>query len=396
MDETSGIARRGVLAGAARMAAAVAAGGGSATAPGRRTVPIAPAKIGEMELVAAARCPTSPTGMTVSAQGRLFVFMPRLDDKTVYSVGEVASDGSVTPYPDANINRPDPQRPLDTFFSIPNGVIDGQDRLWILDAGLMAASGVPVPRAAKLQCIDLVTNRVIRTISLDSVIEPTSSLNDLRIDTGHGRREAAYVTDQGQDGAGAIIAIDLATGRAVRRLARHPSTASVSGIVKIVEGQQLLKRSADGAASEIKGGANGIALAPDGTRLYYAPLMGRHLYAVDTQKLLDPDANEAVVAASVIDLGEKGLTGGLVADTDPRGHDRIYLALQEFNAIGRRNADGRIEILASDPRLIWADTLWIHRGWIYVSSSQVNRRPEFQGGVDRQQPPYAILRTRVD
>lgn len=350
--------------------------------------------VGTMELVVAARCPTSPTGMTVSGQGRIFVFMPRFDDKTVYSVGEVAPDGGVTPYPDAALNRPDTKRPQDTFFHIPNGVIDGHDRLWILDAGLMAASGVPVAGAPKLMCIDLATNTVTRTISLGAAVEPTSSLNDLRVDAGNGRPEVAFITDQGQDGKGAIIAVDLATGRAVRRLARHSSTASNKGVVKIVEGHQLLKRGADGVTSEVQGGANGIALGPDGRLLYYAPLMGRHLYSVETQVLLDPQADDAAVAATVKDLGEKGLTGGLLADQDAQGHDRIYLALQEFNAIGRRNADGGIEILAGDPRLIWADTLWIHQGWVYISSSQVNRRGEYNGGHDLVRPPFAILRTR--
>lgn len=394
--EQNGFGRRSVLAGAVGIAGMMASGTQAAKHSGRTDAVPSTSQIGHMELVVAARCPTSPTGMTVSAKGRIFVFMPRFDDKTLYSVGEVAADGGVTPYPDAAINRPDPTRPQDTLFNIPNGVIDGQDRLWMLDAGLMAASGVPVPGAAKLLCIDLTTNTVIRTIPLGAAVEPTSSLNDLRVDAGNGRREAAYITDQGQDGKGAIIAVDLATGRAVRRLARHSSTASNKGVVKIVEGRQLLKRGADGSTSEVQGGANGIALGPDGKLLYYAPLMGRHLHSVETAALLDLQAEDAAIAATVKDLGEKGLTGGLLADTGPDGRDRVYLAMQEFNAIGRRNADGGIEILATDPRLIWADTLWIHDNWVYISSSQVNRRAEYNRGLDQQKPPYAILRTRVD
>lgn len=41
---------------------------------------------------------------------------------------------------------------------------------------------------------------------------PDSSLNDLRVDVRDGRA-LAYVTDQGQAGAGAILAVDLDTGR---------------------------------------------------------------------------------------------------------------------------------------------------------------------------------------
>ncbi len=99
------------------------------------------------------------------------------------------------------------------------------------------------------------------------------------------------------------------------------------------------------------------------------------------------------MAAGVTDLGEKGMTGGLTTDSK----DRVYLAMQEFNAVGRRDPDGTVEIIASDPRLIWADTFWITPDrWLHISSAQVNRRPEYNGGKDLQVPPYAILRMRID
>jgi sugar lactone lactonase YvrE len=114
---------------------------------------------------------------------------------------------------------------------------------------------------------------------------------------------------------------------------------------------------------------------------------------VETAALLDPQTSDAGVAAGVADLGEKGMTGGLTTDSK----DRVYLALQEFNAVGRRNPDGSVEILASDPRLIWADTFWITPDrWLHISSAQVNRRPEYNNGTDAQTPPYAILKMRID
>jgi sugar lactone lactonase YvrE len=346
-----------------------------------------------LELVVGAHAPTTPTGITVSNTGRLFIFMPRFDEKTKFVVGEVAADGTVTPYPDAAINTPDPKRPQDTFFHVPNGVIDGRDRLWLLDAGLLGEPGVPTPGAPKLVCIDLATNAVVRTVLLGAAVEPTSSLNDLRVESARGRGEMAFITDQGQDGQGAVIAVDLATGRCVRRLSRHSSTASQKGVVKIVEGERVMKRTPEGVKSEVQGGANGIALSPDHQRLYYAPLMGRRLYAVSVAALLDPSASDAAVAATVQDLGEKGLTGGLIADSA----DRVYLSLQELNAIGRRDPDGTITIVAQDDRLIWPDTFWITPDrWLYLSATQVNRRGQYHGGQDRQKPPYAIVRMRID
>lgn len=374
----------GLVAGSSLTPATVAAQA-RRVQPGR-TPPATPA--GSMQLFRAAAAPSTPTGVVVTRTGRTFVFMPRFNDAVPYTVGEVAADGSVRPYPDAAHNVPDGKQAAERLIHVPNGVVDGRDRLWLLDAGLMASSGAPVPGGAKLVCIDLTTDRVVRTIPLAPAVEPTSSLNDVRLDAD-GRR--AFISDQGQAGQGAIVAVDIESGRTVRRLAGHFSTASVDGIVKIVEGRQVMQRRRDGSTGEVKGGANGIAISPDGRRLFYAPLIGRHLYAVDTAALLDPATDDAALAAMVDDLGEKGLTGGLLCD--PQG--RVLLALQEHNAIGRRNHDGSIEIVASDPRLIWADTMWIESGWLYISAAQVNRRPEFNRGEDLQQPPYAILRVRL-
>jgi sugar lactone lactonase YvrE len=379
-------ARRTLLAGTAALA--------TARTMAARPVSAQPASdpVGILDLVVGARAPTTPTGLTLSSDGRMFLFMPRFDEKTVFTVGELFPDGRVAAYPSDAANRPDPARPAETLFHVPNGVFDRRNRLWLLDAGLMASSGESVPGAAKLVCIDPATDAIVRTISLQPLVTKTSSLNDLRVDVRPGR-EVAYLTDQGQTGEGALIAVDLASGRAVRRLAGHASTRSVDGILKIVEGRVLMKRAADGATSPIKGGANGIALSPDGARLYYTPLMSRRLYAVETAALLDPAKDDAAVADTVTDLGEKGLTGGLIADS----RDRVYLSLQEFNGIGRRDPDGRIEVVATDPRLIWPDTFWITGdGWLYLSSAQANRRPEHNGGIDRQQQPYAIFRMRID
>lgn len=347
---------------------------------------------GAMELAILADAPSTPTGLAISPKGRVFVMMPRFTGKEPYTLGEVAPDGSVTPYPDQAANTPDPERPQATLFHVPNGVFDRAGTLWLLDAGLPNGSGPPVPGGTKLVQMDIETDEILRVVPLDPGVEPTSSLNDLRVDTADGRARA-FVTDQGQDGQGAILAVDLDTGRVVRRLGSHASTRSQKGVQKFVEHRPVLRDAGSGKPQTVQGGANGIALGPDGRRLYWAPLMGRRLYAVDTDSLLDAAQTEANVAAGVEDLGEKGMTGGLGTDAE----DRVYLTLQEQNALGRRLPDGTIEVLGSDPRLIWADTIVITEDrWLYVSAAQVNRRPEYNGGTDLQNPPYAILRIRID
>ncbi|MDP4022031.1 L-dopachrome tautomerase-related protein [Methylobacterium sp. NEAU 140] len=348
--------------------------------------------VGAMELALAADAPSSPTGLALSRNGRVFLMMPRFTGKEPFTLGEALPDGTVKPYPDMATNRFDPKRPQATLAHVPNGVFDRNDTLWVLDAGLPEGKGTPVPGAAKIVEIDVGQNSVRRVIPLSAGVVPDSSLNDLRVDVRDGRA-LAYVTDQGQEGEGAILAVDLNSGQVTRRLAGHASTQSQKGIVKFVERRPVMRDTGDAPPQSPQGGANGIAISPDGERLYYAPLMGRRLYAVETAGLLDPKVSDAEVAASVRDLGEKGMTGGLTTDAK----DRVYLSLQEHNAVGRRDPDGTIAVIAADDRLIWADTFWITPDrWLYISSAQVNRRPEFNGGRDLQQKPYAILRMRID
>ena len=385
------LARRHLLAGGlAALALPAAAAEGGSPAPGGTAV--TSRKAAPMELALAANAPSTPTGLAISHAGRVFVMMPRFTGKEPITVGEVSPDGSVKAYPDQATNTPDAGRPQATFFHVPNGVFAPDDSLWLLDSGLPEGKGAPVPGGAKLVQMDLATNRIVRMIPLEAGVTPTSSLNDLRVEVRAGRQRA-YITDQGQGEDGAILAVDLATGQVARRLAEHASTKSQKGVVKFVEERPVMQTKADGPPQHPKGGANGIALSPDGTRLYYAPLMARRLYSVETAGLLDPKVTDAEVAATVKDLGEKGMTGGLTTDSK----DRVYLSLQEHNAVGRRDPDGTITVIASDPRLIWADTFWITADrWLYVSAAQVNRRPEFNHGQDLQQPPYAILRVRID
>ena len=47
---------------------------------------------------------------------------------------------------------------------------------------------------------------------------PTTYLNDVRFDLRQGAEGVAYITDSNNEGIGGIIVIDIASGRAIRRL----------------------------------------------------------------------------------------------------------------------------------------------------------------------------------
>ncbi len=78
-----------------------------------------------------------PTGVTVSQSGRIFVNYPRWEDSVEFTVAEI-KDGREIPFPNANINRLNLQKPGETFVSAQSVVVDPKDRLWICGHGLTA------------------------------------------------------------------------------------------------------------------------------------------------------------------------------------------------------------------------------------------------------------------
>lgn len=339
--------------------------------------------IGQLE-VAATFGGAMPTGVTVSNDGRMFVNFPRWGDDVQYTVAEV-KNGKTVPYPSAAINASDPERAKETLLSVQSVVVDPTGkRLWIVDTG----NGFGPLRAGgpKLVAVDLATDTVVKTIALPLDVAVTGTyLNDVRFDLKRGAEGTAFITDSGATG---IITIDLATGQAWRRLQNHASTKPEPSYMAVVEGAILLRQ---GARFQV--GSDGIALSPDGEWLYYSVLTGRRLFRVRVDVLVDPTKSDADVAATVEDFGEKGGSAdGLESDAE----GRVYLTDFEHNSIHRRRADGTLETLAHDARLLWPDTLSLASdGYLYVTANQIQRQANFQG-KDARQKPYVVFRLKVD
>ena len=345
----------------------------------------------DVEVVARLSGPM-PTGITVAAGGRIFVNFPQWGDRSALAVAEL-KNGKVVPYPDAATNRFDPAHPGATFSSVQSVVADGAGRLWVLDTGA-PGFGVPIPGAAKLLAIDLDSGKIVRTILVKApALLKTTYLNDVRLDLRQGRAGFAYITDSSISGPGGIIVVDLASGKATRRLSGHVSTSPDPDFRATIEGRTLMNRPAPGAEpSAWNLASDGIAISPDGETLYYCALTSRRFYSVPTRLLRDPNVSEAELEAHVTDLGLKGPSDGLSEDT--RGY--IYAGDFEKNEINRYDpASGRWTTLAQDDRFLWPDTLSISDGWLYFTANQLYRQAGFNEGKDLRQQPYEVLRLRV-
>ncbi|MBA4287768.1 MAG: gluconolaconase [Pseudomonas sp.] len=333
-----------------------------------------------------------PTGVTVSETGRIFVNFPRWGDNVPFTVGEIR-DGKVVAYPNAAINKENPNDPSDGLISVQSVVADGRGRVWLLDT---AAPGFadPKPRGAKLVAIDLASNKVVkRLVFPDNVMLPSTYVNDMRFDFRNGAEGTVYLTDSSLRGPGAIIVMDIASGRAMRRLSGVPATSVDPAFVPVVEGLPVMVGGADGKPKPLGVASDGIALSADGQTLYFTPLSSRHLYAVSTALLRDASVSEQQLAAAVQDLGEKGASDGMEADAD----GAVYAGDYEHNSIRKRLPDGQWQTLVHDPRLLWPDTLSIGPdGYLYFIANQLHRQAAFRGGQDQRQKPYSLLRLKID
>lgn len=303
------------------------------------------------------------TGVTVASDGRIFVNFPRWTEDAPVSVAEVASDGSIRPYPDEKWNawRNAKRDEMDAglhFVCVQSVVADDHGNLWVLDPAAPAQSTL-VPGGPKLVKIDLASNQVKQIIAFDQQAAPQGSyLNDVRF-SADGR--LAYITDSGAQGA--LLVVDLASGTARRVLDGHPSTQPEKGVVIKTDGKEL--RRPDGRGVEFS--ADGIALSPDGQYLYWQAIKGRTLYRIPTSALADASLPEKDVAGKVEKVGENGPADGLLIDRQ----GRMYISAVEENAIKVRDGD-KVSMLLQDSRLRWPDTFSLGPdGTVYVTSSRI-------------------------
>lgn len=331
-----------------------------------------------------------PTGVTISPSGRTFVNFPQWGDNAPFAVAELI-EGKAVAYPDVATNRPDPADPAGHFISVQSVVADGANRLWVLDTAAPNFSR-PQPGGAKLVAIDLASNKIVKTIVLpSSVVLPTTYLNDVRLDLRHGEEGVAYITDSSNAGVGGIIVVDIASGRAIRRLSNHPTTNPEPGFSPVVDGEVLMNRPANGAATPFAIASDAIALSADGSLLFYGPLSGRMLHAVPTALLRDPQTSDSELERAIRDMGQKGASDGIAEDDA----GRIFAGDYENNAI-RVLDRGKWSTVTSDPRISWPDTLSVgNDGYLYFIANQLHRQPGFHRGVDRRQKPYELLRIKI-
>lgn len=326
---------------------------------------------------------TSPrhiwNGVAISPGGRVFVSFPRWLEDDTPAVGEILPDGSIQPFPGGKWNESSSLPASERFVNVNSVLASSDNYLWVVDSA--APHGSVVPGGPKLVQIDLNTNNVKQVYYFDKTIAPEQSyVDDVRLDEQH-----AYLTEAG---LGAIIVVDLKSGKARRLLENHPSTHADPSIVPVIEGREL--RDQKGEVPQIH--VNDIELSPDGRYLYYQPTAGPNLYRIQTKFLLDKNMTDSQLALKVEVVGKSMMLGGMTMDR--KGN--LYLCDVEHNAIRLRRPDGSLKLIVQDERIQWPDASSIGEdGYLYFPVAQIHRTPTFNNGIDRTEKPYRLFKVKV-
>ena len=206
--------------------------------------------------------------------------------------------------------------------------IDNQGLMWIIDTGRVNIFHESVDNSCppKLLIIDTATGEFVDEpyIFPDSVAGHTSThLNDLVIDNDN---QIAYITDSSDAG---LIVYDRVNRQSRRYTSETMFPDGMGGApdpdVTWVINNVDLGSTWPGASVPM----DGIALTPDGSRLYYTTLGGLDVYSVDAAAARDFDADDgtyfANLDASIVKHGDKtDATDGMAFTCDG---ELIYGAL---------------------------------------------------------------------
>lgn len=332
-------------------------------------------------------------GVELDRRGNIYVTTPRwLNGRIPATLNQIVMVNGKTllrAFPDCGSHAPGR---AGAFRNILGVEVDSRNRMWILDMGWVAGEERAPDDGQKIVVIDLDSGRELkRYVFPDAVADRRLSfLNDLVIDEG---REIAYISDSGNRSgsptASGIVIYDFKDNRAWRVLDRHPSVQDDPARSLTVDGERVLP------GGRLAVGINGIALSPDGSRLYWGITTGDAIYSMPTAAILAPDATVEEISSAIsrphrIGGGSDGLS------MDNRG--RVYITNLSGNKVEAWDpAAGSTVTIAEGKNFIWPDSLsWDDRGGLYISTNHLNHA--FSGKMDysRSEPNFRIFRIQTN
>jgi sugar lactone lactonase YvrE len=321
------------------------------------------------------------TGVAVSKSGRVFVTYPYWSNTYKYAVVEVMSNGTTKPYPDAAANSwKKGQDGMNKWVCVQTAYVDANDYLYIVDPAAPFLAKV-VGNSAKVVKFDLKTNKPVQTYRFQGTIDNNSYLNDIRVDT---KKQMAYITNSG---TGGIIILDLKTGKSRQVLQADKSTLPDPNHKFIIDGKEFKKQ-----GQPAKFNSDGIALTPNGDWLYYKTINDKILYRIKTSSLLNEKLTKQQLSGEVQNVGEIVNTDGM--EFDKKGN--LYLGDMVNYRMVKVSPDLKATTWFKSAQLIWPDTYSVSNdGYLYITTSQINKQPDYNNGVNKRTSPYMVYKVKL-
>jgi hypothetical protein len=321
------------------------------------------------------------TGVAVSAKNRLFVTYPRWSKTYKYAVVEVMPNGTSKPFPDAAMNQWQPgQDGMNKWVCVQTAYVDDQDYLYIVDPAAPMLAKV-VGNSAKVVKFNLNTNKIEKVYRFTGTIDNSSYINDIRVDT---QKQIAYLTNSG---TGGIVILDLKTGKSRQVLQSHKSVRPDPNYKFVIDGKQLMKQGQPAVFN-----SDGIALSPDRNWLYYKAINDKKLYRIKTASLLNEKLTPQQLGGEVKYLGEVASTDAMIFDK--KGN--LYLGDMVNYRMIQITPDLKSHTWFKDKSLIWPDTYSISNdGFLYITTSQIQKQPDFNNGVNKRTEPYRVFKVKL-
>lgn len=353
----------------------------------------------------------APTGLALDLDENIYLTYPRNFENASSTVTIATGFTGEEPWPSAEIQNCQPgQNVSECFINVQNLVLDAHGQLWVLDSGIPYKKTAPaVTGGAKIMQFDAASKELVKTYLFpDDILSSGTNLNDLRINNTAGTGGFAFLTDASVKGG--ILAVDLATGGVVKRLAGQPSVMADPGYVGSYNGEPIYCWNGT-TKSFCTTSSDGIAL--QNGQIYWGVLSSRRFYYVPQKILQNFDATEDEVLAAVQDPGQLGSEqAGFTADDQ----GRVFLLASEQNAIyyvqtdqsrvteevngvpaggsGAVSAENYyVKTLVRNGLIQHADSAAILNGYLYFCTNQLELGPSRQyNNSDNRKGPFRSYR----